>query len=175
MFLYHAVRQDMIGKKIVPLGSLYKTSEELCMGDISKFSNQYRRKNQQVDMLNCFKKDVIFMTAIPPDILNQELKRRTGYSFEGNSFYKIDLNKLDKKKLCLYLSFDPEDDAEFFSLDDEALNNFEEYTKYSEDAKDYWANIVMNSKEVRSLLFAGTYLFLHKGEIDISDCEIIEM
>ena len=173
MYVYHAVREDMLSEKIVPMRDLCKTSEELYKGKMSKFPNQYKRENQKVGVLNCEKRDVIFMTPIPPNILEEELKRRVGISFEGTSFYKIDLNKLDRKKMCIYLNFDPDDESEFFPVNDKTLKEFDKYMSYTQEAKEYWENIMLNSTRLRSLLFAGTYLFLHEGEIDISDCEIV--
>ncbi|MGL4654682.1 MAG: hypothetical protein ACRCWM_02175 [Sarcina sp.] len=175
MYLYHGIRHDIVGNKIVPFARLYKSSEELNIGKGAKFPNHYRREHQKVGVLDCLKRDVIFLTPIPPKILNDEIKRRVGVGFEGGGFYKIDINKLEREKLCIYLAFDQEEEGEFFSVNDETLANFEEYMDYSQDAKDYWENVTMHSNTERSLLFAGTYLFLYKGDIDLADCERIDL
>lgn len=171
MYLYHGIRHDIIGNKIVPFAKLYKTSEELNIGKGANLPNHYRREHQKVGVLNCSKRDVIFLTPIPPAVLNDEIKRRIGLSFEGGGFYKIDIEKLEREKMCIYLAFDQEEEGEFFPVNDETLANFQDYMDYSQDAKDYWENVTMNSDAKSALLLAGTYLFLYQGEIDLDDCE----
>ncbi|MGL4452295.1 MAG: hypothetical protein ACRCTZ_14020 [Sarcina sp.] len=173
MYLYHGIRHDIINNKIVPFAKLYKSGEELDIRDDAKFPNHYKREHQKVKILNCLKRDVIFLTPIPPKILNNEMKRRTGMSFAGSGFYKIDMDKLERDKMCIYLAFDQDEEGEFFEVTDEFLDDFDKYMDYSQDAKDYWENVTMNSYIKNSLLLAGTYLFLYKGEIDLEDCEKI--
>ena len=175
MYLYHVVRRDRRGNKILPLGSLYKSSEELYKGDLSKLPNQYELENQEVKILNCLKKDVIFMTAIAPRILNKEHIFRTGESLKGTEFYKIDINSLDRDKLCLYLTYNPEDMAEFFEVTDEVLDNFEMFKDYTSEAREYWETIRLNKRDTGSLLFSGTYLFLYKGSIDINNLKTVRV
>ncbi|MGL5822733.1 MAG: hypothetical protein ACRCYE_14090 [Sarcina sp.] len=175
MYLYHAVRSDSKDKIVVSLAKLYKSSEELYKGDMSKFPNQYNRENQAVKILNCKKRDVVFLTAILPKVLGREYQRRTGISFKGTQFYKIPLKNFDLSKMCLYLTFDKDDKGEFYPIDDKVLENFNEYKKYSQDAIDYWENCKFHDPSTGSLLFAGTYLFLYNGDIDVSKCEIVEV
>ena len=175
IYLYHVVRRDVKGNKTLPFGSLYKSSEELYKGALSKFPNQYKLENQNVEILNCLKKDVIFMTAIPPKVLNKEHIRRTGISLKGTEFYKIKINSLEMEKLCLCLTYEPEELAEFFKVTDEVLSNFDMFKDYTREAKEYWETIRLNDKKTDSLLFSGTYLFLYKGSIDINNLKIIKL
>lgn len=173
MYLYHGIRHDIVGNKIVPFAKLYKSSEELNIGKGANFPNHYKREQQKVGVLNCLKRDVIFLTPIPPKVLNDEMERRTGMTFKGSGFYKIDMDKLEKEKMCIYLAFDQEEEGEFFEVNDETLASFEEYMDYSQDAKEYWENVTMHSEVKIPILLAGTYLFLYQGEIDLDDCEKI--
>lgn len=171
MYLYHGIRQDVVKDKIVPFSKLFNSVEELDIGKVNKIYREYKRANQKVGILNCLKKDVIFLTPILPEILNDEMKRRVGHGFEGSGFYKINMNKLNKEKMCIYLSFDQEEEGKFFPVNDDTLSHFDEYMNYSQDAKDYWDNVMMKNEGENPNLFAGTYLFLYQGEISIDDCE----
>ena len=173
MYLYHGTRQDVIKNKIVPFSKLFNSIENLEVGKKEKNFRAYERKNQKVEILNCLRKDVIFLTPILPEILNDEMKRRVGCGFEKSEFYKVGMDKLDKEKMCIYLAFDQEEEGKFFPVNDDTLAHFDEYKNYSQDAKDYWDNITMNSKGENPNLLAGTYLFLYQGEISIEDCEKI--
>ena len=171
MYLYHGIRQDVIKNKIVPFSKLINSVEEVNREKVSEIPSGYNRENQKVGILNCLRKDVVFLTPILPEILNDEMRRRVGYGFEGTEFYKININKLNKEKKCIYLSFNQEEEGEFFPVNDDTLGRFDEYMNYSQDAKDYWDNMKSDSKEKNPNLLAGTYLFLYQGEISIDDCE----
>lgn len=171
MYLYHGIRQGVIKNKIVPFSKLFNSIDNFEDGKEEKFFRSYERKNQKVEILNCLRKDVIFLTPILPEFLNDEMKRRVGYGFEKSEFYKVGIDKLDKEKMCIYLAFDQEEEGEFFPVNDDTLGRFDEYKNYSQDAKDYWDNMNFDSKEKNPNLLAGTYLFLYQGEINIDDCE----
>lgn len=172
MYLYYGIGDNIIENKIVPFSRLFKSNGKYILEE-EKFSKHYERTNQKIRILNCLRKDVVFLTPILPENLNIEMKRRVGNSFEGSYFYKINMNKLEREKMCIHLLFDQEEEGEFFPVNDETLSHFDEYMDYSQDAKDYWDNIKMNSDTKNSFLFAGTYLFLYKGEINLEDCEKI--
>ena len=171
MYLYHGNRQDIVKDKIVPFSKLFNSIENLEEGKKEKNFRAYEIKNQKVEILNCLRKDVIFLTPILPEILNDEMKRRVGCGFEKSEFYKVVMDKLYKEKMCIYLAFDQEEDGKFFPVNDDTLAHFDKYKTYSQDAKDYWDKIKANGKEKNLNLFAGTYLFLYQGEININDCE----
>lgn len=164
MKLYHIVRENIVGTKIVPLSTLQQIAPELAEQRMAKYRGREGLAATFIPCLSCTWIDVVQMFAVPTKLI-QERKRVLGDP--PHRFFEIESDSLDINCLCVYYRNDEETGKEIFDPFDPSLpldrpgEGFEEW--FREEA----------AKGRRLPLFVGIPHILYKGELDITDCRIV--
>lgn len=173
-YLYHKVPDDLKGNIIYPLNELKNIHPDLYLYKAEKYKGREEVMNLIIEGLECKWNDVLFMTAVNPKELKEELIK-AGMHPKEFKFFQIDPEKLDLSKTKVFLFkegtskkkplMDKDEYADF------KLEDLEKHSIIPEKTKDYFKNQYENKNH--PLMFAFIPHILHKGPIDISDFPVI--
>jgi hypothetical protein len=93
MYLYHCVPKMMEGTRLYPLSRLEQESPAHYREALAKYTKREHLPDMAVPLLNCKRRDTIFLTAIEPGILRQALAK-AGH-VHTRQYYEIELTQLD--------------------------------------------------------------------------------
>lgn len=177
-YLYHHVPKDLVGNILFPLNNLRKKFPSVYENQVAKYVGREQVMQQRIPILdNCLWNDVLFMTSLNPQELF-DARREAGWGdIEPQQYYKIDPKTLDTSKLAVYL-------FEFKGSNIRSSNELSDFTEYNYDDLDKYAIIPKATKEYFKhehevgeprikLFYRYIPHIMYKGEIDISEVEII--
>lgn len=170
LFVYHKLPENMQGTTLYPLNKLKETFPEIYEEEVKKYEGRERLLRMKVPTLDCLWNDVLHLSPIPPEKIFNTL-REIGFDYEIDAYLKINVEKLDKRNLTVFFDdvatdFDP---AKFFDIDSV---NFEELQEIPKHTIAYYKECFEESEH--PLLFAGIPHVLHKGSLNLDDCEIVK-
>ena len=168
-YLYHIVRDDVLGGTLYPLNVLKDKYPGQYKKHIKKYEGRERLLNYKVPILNCLWNDVIHLTAVYQSDINKALTE-AGAEAISSGFYQIDPTTLlvEKTIVFLYKDMSPGANREFIKFN---INEIEKYSKMRYETKQYYIEAVKVNK--RPLLFHGLPHILYKGSINIKGLPII--
>ena len=67
--LYHLVPQRVVGSRLLPLNQLRESHPALYEAYARKYQGHEHLLKQPVPGLECLWSDVLFLTAVPPDVI----------------------------------------------------------------------------------------------------------
>lgn len=102
MYLYHRAPEEMKGNSIKPLNDLKKEHPELANKYFLKYNGREQVTKQKVPPLNCEWNDVVFLSAVDPEVVYSEYEKWLGKKVGERVFYKIKIDDLDEDKLIIY-------------------------------------------------------------------------
>ncbi|MFO0743585.1 MAG: hypothetical protein U0469_00860 [Candidatus Paceibacterota bacterium] len=169
-YLYHRVPDDMKGNIIYPLNELKNIHPDLYLSKAIKYKGREDVMDNLIKSLEAKWNDVIFMSAVDPKELKEELIK-AGMKPKEFKFFQIDPTKLDLQKTKVFLF--KENNRKIFDdeFTDFKLEDLEKYSIIPEKSKNYFKESF--AKNGNALMFAFIPHILHKGSIDISDFPVI--
>jgi|TARA_B100001964_G_C13930059_1_gene464148 hypothetical protein len=173
-YLYHRVPPNMDSSTLYPLNKLKNTNPAIYAERIKKYKGREFVMEQRIPTLDCLWNDVIHLSAVHPQKIENELKK-FGSALRGRKFFQIDPNLLEPKNTTVYLfkqtdskdKFVPENWTEYNP------NDLEKYNKPSNKTIDYYKRTLAEGE--RPLLWLFIPHILYKGSIDTSKLKIIEV
>lgn len=161
----------MLGTKLLPLNVLREMDEELYKLYAKKYVGREEIMRDIIPTLECLWNDVVFLNAVRPlDLLRAyEL---TGRTLLKRRFYRINPETLDHSLLTV-LTFSGMDDSKGRSYQPFRTTDIESYSKIPEQTFKHYREMRDTGKT--GLMFAFVPHILYKGEIDVSQTEIIEV
>jgi hypothetical protein len=170
--IYHLVpRKPVVGQKILPLNRLREIDEELYKYYAKKYEGREFVMEYRIPPLNCIWNDVVFLNAIPPRDLFEAYKI-TGRTMFKRRFYKIDPAQLDHFQMSV-LVYGENNGVETKTFVPFQTSDLKDYSKIPERTMRHYREVSGNNKT--GLMFAYVPHILYKGEIDISQVEIVEV
>lgn len=171
-YLYHMVPKDQQGTILEPLNRLKESRPDLYAEKVKKYDGREHVMERTIPILECLWNDVLHLSPIPPSELKTALLE-AGIEDREFNFYKIDPYSLELNKTVVYMhrttdKLIPPDHSEFVRFSPELLENIKDVPKVS---KEYFRE--KYSAGEKPLLFLGIPHILYKGEIDVSNVEIV--
>lgn len=107
--LYHLVPQRVVGSRLLPLNQLRQSHPALYEAYARKYQGREHLLKQPVPGLECLWSDVLFLTAVPPDVI-REMHEAAGFEVPPLRWFEIDPRALDAARLYVYwyLHSDPD-------------------------------------------------------------------
>lgn len=174
-YLYHKVPRSMTGSTLYPLHALKDIDRRLFDEAIKKYKGREYIIDQRIPIFeNCLWNDVIFMTALQPQLL-YDVRNSLGFSkLQPQQFYKIPFDTLDRKNTGIYL-FSPETVPHTLSADEFILspNDLSRYTTIPEATVNYFKDLKASGSDYIPLFWRFIPHVIFRGTIDVSDAEII--
>ena len=171
--LYHAVPNDMQGTVLYPLNKLRDAHPKQYVDAMKKYEGREVITTKEIKALGCMFNDVLHLTPVNPEEIYYALEDAGKEREEKRPYYVINPATLEAERATVYKYDEPrKGDIE---LSDTVKFNEENLAKYSvlpEAAKKYYQDVV--SKKKRILLYHFVPHVFYKGEIDISNAEIVE-
>lgn len=171
-YLYHKVPlEGIVGSCLYPLSELQKLCPEIYKKRVDEYVRDGRENilEMEIPCLNCFWKDVIYLTAISPIELRNGLKK-AGIAGPKLRFFEIKASQLDYSRTVV-MFFSPNERWESVLDKYEEFNDhFEKYSTISEQTIEWW-----RKSKSSHLLFRFIPHIMHKGMIDVRDAKIIEV
>ncbi|HMP30597.1 MAG TPA: hypothetical protein PKD85_13410 [Saprospiraceae bacterium] len=164
----------MEGYKLIPLNQLKYKYPEIYKIARKKYKGREFVMEQKVPILDCLWNDVVHFSAVHPQKISDALKE-LGQELKIKRFYKINPNKLDPKKTVVYLYKHKlkKDKMLPSNWENYDVRNIEKYTELPNSTIKYYRDEI--GKGNKPPLWAWVPHIMHQGEIDVSDCEIIEI
>lgn len=178
-FIYHRVPENMTGDRLIPLNLLKDIYPDIYFEQIKKYAGREVIMRQTIPTLNCLWNDVLHLSAIHPNKINQAL-REIGFKVKKNlHYYEIDANLLEPENTTIFLDYHNNKDGtkklgelmvpeNFVVYDPE---NLEEYSTVPEETKSYYKRCFFN--KTRVLSYQLTAHILYQGSINIKNVRII--
>jgi hypothetical protein len=167
------VPENMKGSVLYPLSILKNNSVKAYKENLKRYSGRENVLEKLIPSLNCKWNDVIHLVAVHPAKITKALKE-AGYDVQKLNWYKIPAKILNPKNSTIYLYKYKKDLSQVTALDQFTNISIKRLSKYSKVPK---KTIQYYKKEIkegrRPLRFHFIPHVLYKGEIDISNCEII--
>jgi hypothetical protein len=144
--------------------------------EAKKYDGRQHVMQKRITLLgSCLWNDVLFLISTHPEEIIQT-RRDAGWPDNGpHKYFKIDPTKLDQSKLGVFL-FTPGLESTD-SYEDQFVpyvyEDLEKYSRVPQETKDYFKEELENGEERIKLFFRYIPHILYKGEIDISESEII--
>jgi len=177
-YLYHHVPKDLKGTVLFPLNVLKLKYPEIYKNQISKYEGRKHITEQRITLLdNCLWNDVIFMTAVnPQEIFDARTDAGWG-KIEPQQYFRIDPSTLDQEKLAVYLfKFKEPNTNSGVNANDFAEYNQKTASDYAimpQLTKDYFKYEHERGEQRIRLFYRYIPHILYKGEIDISNADIV--
>ncbi|MFC1720979.1 hypothetical protein ACFL0K_01860 [Patescibacteria group bacterium] len=173
-YVYHRVPENMTGNILYPLNNFKQKNIEIYNKEVEKYSGRERLLKLKIPILDCLWNDVLHLSPVDPSEI-WHFFRSLNWGKKQQKFYKIPVDLLDKEKIVIYLYKHKDgekmiQDFNFVKFDENIL---EENSKLPNKAKEYYKKSIANNEKF--LLFHRVPHVLYKGEINISDLEIIEV
>lgn len=173
LYLYHRVRENMIGTTLYPLHQLRVLYPAIYDEAVKKYVGREWLLEQRIPYFDCLWNDVIFLAAINPRIVSNEVAR-PGYRPLDFSYYEIPLDDLDPTKLLAYDPMDgPDRDDRYSPFDPLKMS---EYAAFPKSAAEYYQYMWDKQIPRRQIMpYSRIIHILYKGTIDISHCSVIDL
>jgi len=177
-YFYHHVPKDFKGSTLYPLNVLKQKYPELYENEVSKYKGREYVTRQRIPILgDCLWNDVIFMTAVHPQKIFDASAEAGWGEIIPQRYFKIDLSTLDKEKLAVYLFKASEPTVQSkVNNDDFVKFDLKDVSKYEivpQSTKDYFRHEYESDHKRISLFYRYIPHILYRGEIDVSNAEII--
>ena len=175
-FLYHHVPRNMQGDTLFPLNELKITMPEVYQKEVAKYKGREHVTQKRIALLNnCLWNDVLFLISTNPEEII-EARREAGWPDNGpHKYFKIDPSTLDQSKLAVFLFRPGLGNTD--SYDDQIVpydpKDIEKYSYVPQETKDYFKQEFENGENGIKLFFRYIPHILYKGEINISNAEIV--
>jgi len=169
-YLYHAVPSDLKDDKLYPLNILKKKHPDLYAIKNAKYEGREEVAQQSIPLLDCLWKDVIFLTAVHPQILLDTYRKAGGKMPHPLQYFQIDVDSLQQENIAVarYLDDDSKKTYELYDAE-----NIKEYSTIPNRTIDYFVD-QLNQGHL-PLYYAYIPHVLYKGVIDTKDLPIIEV
>ena len=169
------VPRNMKGDKLFPLNELKNKYPKIYDEARKKYIGREKVMKQKVHYLNCLWNDCIHFTAVHPRKIIHALKKTGSPIKRKVKWFKINPSLLNPEKTIIYLykplpSNQRETKKNFTGYNPKLLNK---YNKITQKTIDYYKKCYKEKR--RPLLFVLIPHILHKGSINITKCEIIEV
>jgi len=177
-YFYHHVPEDFKGTTLLPLNVLKFKYPEIYQKESLKYDGREHITQQRIPLLdNSLWNDVIFMTAVHPQKIFEARSDAGWGKIRPQRYFKIDPSKLDQERLAVYL-FKPRssNNKSGFEIDNFAKYSYADVSEYAvvpQSTKDYFKYEHESGQNRIRLFYRYIPHILYKGEIDISDVEII--
>ena len=171
-YLYHMIPK-MRGNILMPLNALKERYPNIAAKHLEKYHGREKILSQRIPPLNCLWNDVLHFTAVHPKKTHAALKKA---GFEGlltRRWFKIDPRLIDPHQTTVFLYNDEieRDAKENFTTF--SIGNLSQYNAIGRETSHYYRE--KRAREERPLLFHLIPHILYKGNLDISDLEVIEI
>jgi hypothetical protein len=177
-YFYHHVPKNLQGTTLYPLSVLKSKIPEIYESEISKYDGRKYVTQQRIPLLrDCLWNEVIFMTTVNPQELFDARAEAGWGKIPPQKYFRIDPSTLDQEKLAVSL-------FKVKELNAKSGVKADDFVKYSQDDIDKYAILPQATKnyyryehehgqpKIR-LFYRYVPHILYKGEIDISNAEII--
>lgn len=169
-YLYHAVPSDLKNNKLYPLNTLKDKYPDLYSLKKAKYKGREEVTQQSIPLIDCLWNDVIFLTAVHPQIILDAYRRAGGKVDHPLQYFQIDVDSLQKENIVVakYLGQDYEKTYELYNSD-----NAKEYSTIPDRTIDYF--ISEFAKGNLPLFYAYIPHILYKGVIDTTNLPIVKV
>lgn len=169
-YLYHAVPSDLKDNKLYPLNTLKEKHPGLFSLESSKYKGREDVAQQAIPLLDCLWGDVIFMTAVHPQILMEAYKKAGGKINRSAQFFQIDVELLQKENIAVAIYSGEGDEKIYESYD---TDHIKEYSTIPDRTVEYFTKQLQQNN--LPLYYAYIPHILYKGTIDTTDLPIVEV
>lgn len=177
-YLYHHVPKNLEGTTLYPLSVLKSKMPEVYKNEISKYDGREHVTQQRIPLLDdCLWNEVIFMTAVNPQELFEARTEAGWGKIPPQKYFRIDSSTLNQEKLAVYLFKVKEINAKSGVKPDDFIkfnqNDIDKYAILPQETKNYFRYEHEHGQPKIRLFYRYIPHVLYKGEIDISNAEII--
>ncbi len=173
-FLYHRIPEKMTGSILYPLNALKDLMPEIYNHSAQKYKGREFLFSHAIPTLNCLWNDVIFLSAVDPNEVNNAYAS-FGFKPMEHRYFKIDCNKLDHSLLATLIKprrgLQPSKNFTPFDI-----SQMKKYSRIPKRALEYYKQESAQNRHGRKV-FVNAFIphVFYKGSIDISDCEIVKL
>lgn len=100
-YIYHNIPKNLKGNIIHPLNKLAQTDKELYDIYVKKYEKREHLLDRMVPYLNIKWNDVVFFSAINPNLLIKAANE-VGFDYPEFKYIKVPIEDLDKEKTVIY-------------------------------------------------------------------------
>ena len=164
-YVYHLKPKEMQGKILLPLSVMKKEYPKLYRQQVKLYKGREDLLDKEIPLLKCDWKDVLFLSAINPEIIFAALEMLGLLDEDVSEILKFPITALDKN-ICLYQEVDGDEKFEKVRQ-----ASYEEEITIPTETLEYFIECVKNEED--PLIFSGIPHILYKGTLDISKAKRI--
>lgn len=162
--LYHMVPLKMQGNELMPLNGLKEVHPDLHDEEEKKYKGREHLINEVIKPLNCTRRDLINLSAIHPERLN-EMLRECGRAVPiGHEFFEIDPHSLNMENAIV-------ENTAINKLEKYDPDNISKHAEITEEMREYYKKEY--EKGEHPLPYQRVPHILYKGTIDVSNAKRI--
>lgn len=171
-FIYHAVPEQMIGQKLIPLNLMKSVLPEVRNKNIQKYRSRKEILERKVPLLNCLWNDTVqFLSLHPQKVFNLQHKLGLIPDVPPYKFYEIALSSIDASQTVIFSKTAPgEENVEVSWLSEVDFGTLQEIPRAT---LAYYKTLVGTGELPFNYQFIPHVLF--KGMVDISEQKIITL
>lgn len=171
MYLYHRVPPNMTGTVLYPLNQLKEKDQGVYESHVRKYEGRQRLMGFTVPVLGCLWNDVLFMSAVPPEVFCEAYYGAGFPRRRPMQFYRIDAEALDQSKLVVLTKMHINQPQEYAPFN---LADFEQYASIPQETLEYWAK-EKEQGNTRPLLWMHIPHIMYWGSIETLGLEIVSV
>ena len=171
-YVYHGVPPELVGTKLFPLNMLEKEAPDVYDQQRSKYKGREEVSQRQIPELDCTWADVVQLLPLHPRKVFEAQREMNAISeLPEYTYLKIPLSQLDPSRTFVYFKTAPgEKYSRILPIDQVDFDAIQEVPP---------STLVYYYMSAQAQTPAFNYQFiphvLYKGEIDISDTEIVNV
>ena len=171
----------MKGHVLYHLNEVKSIFPEIYNKNLERYKDRKYHLKQKIPYLDCLWNDVVHLTAIKPIKIKKALEKAGAPPFVKKwKWYKIDSKNLDESNAVIFLYNNKKDERKRRFEKDNFLpykgSDLSKYSILSKAVENHYLNEVEQGKKLKEIiLFHLVPHILYKGNIDISNTEIIEI
>lgn len=173
-YVWHRVPENLQGNILFPLNKLKEFNLDLYNQYNEKYKDRFKLTQRKITPLNCIWNDVLFFCPVHPQKIHN-LLRENGWGNMTKRYFQIPVSKLNPDVTTI-LRADIKDNRGVMEMSEssfESISNIEKYSEINQKTRDYFHEEIKVQR--KKVIMTWNYIphILYKGELDISDIEII--
>jgi hypothetical protein len=171
-YIYHAVPEDFVGDKLVPLSEMHHLDRSLKEKYLEKYQGRESILERRIPILNCLWNDVVqFLPIHPRKIFELQVELGIIPEVPSYTFFRIDISLLEENKTVVFFkSKAGEENVNVASLADV---DFDSLQSIPESTKDYFRSTIGTGELPFNYQFVPHILY--RGSVDITEQKIISL
>lgn len=166
--LYHMVPKNLSGNRLVPLNQMKESLPKIYEREARKYRGRESLMDYKIPLLDCLWNDVLFLFALNPQEIVDNIRKCGGSQKFNLSCFEIDPRQIDANKTVCY-TLDP--DSKERNYERFHPDHVGKYNVLPEMTRKYYQEQLSQGKP--PLLFHGIPHILYRGELFIQDLRVV--